>query len=341
MERESDDIHMCLSCHVLVEGLDNYVTHKKYQCPSKKVKFSPPKKGNKFDIRHSDNESGDLDIMKTEIPPNNAAILNNDNNQLSVSNEVEINDQINDTNKASLPLVLRQSEQPPTANLTDSVTSVPNNVDPVTHPHNELSLPTTITHSTEPFNTYNSNQTLVSPERYPIPEMFNEVGTNKINNIEYQYPVTSHTSVDPNLVINSNPSSSTKPDDIAKTLNDKHSEENKDNADMPDAASIAEFFSSLELRIRHPSEKRTFTYEQDNPPVTSSDLVSANVTNPSLSPNQKEDAFEERLKDIKISNILNNLNFSSDDEDLPSDVDDLLNFSEEDDEYRLIEHKMV
>ena len=60
--------------------------------------------------------------------------------------------------------------------------------------------------------------------------------------------------------------------------------------------------------------------------------ISNNETTENIVQQERQKVFEDRLQNLKFSNILNDLDFSSD-EDLPSDVDELLNFSDED-EYK-------
>ena len=86
-----------------------------------------------------------------------------------------------------------------------------------------------------------------------------------------------------------------------------------------DQASIEDFLSSLELQVRDPTEPAKEKSSEDAKAQFSGET------------------FEDRIKTLKIANILNDLDFSSDSDGLPSDLDELLDYAnaDEDEYYRV------
>ena len=113
------------------------------------------------------------------------------------------------------------------------------------------------------------------------------------------------------------------------------------NADLNEyVASFDEFFTSLQLKHCIPDKSSkskaghvdngisSVADSQDKDSLSMNTVVDESNVTADTTP-KAASTLEERLKGIKIANILNDFDFSSD-SDLPSDVDELLNFSDDD-----------
>ena len=188
--------------------------------------------------------------------------------------------------------------------------------------------PSTVSTLAVSLSTLEHPRPFLSPVRYPLEMFTTDVGQqlqtsffgSPVKSVAEQVSAVSVANLSVNTITKICNQSQSEPKGNSEKKSENGDEECRKeapNESMPDAATVADFFASLELKVREPNDKHPC------------DLQTSPLKNVSMQP-VKEDPFEERLKNIKIANILTDLEFSSDSECLPSDVEELLNFSDAD-----------
>ncbi len=343
------DTHICLSCHRAIIGLENYVQHKRQECPAKK---SSPKRRVTLPSIETFGQPGNPPLSESpnlifleHVEPGDFSAADSHSNFPHPNGESNSEktpaDALQPTENPSKitdesPVASFDQGQPElvsSGTLSYTQTAVvPSSEDLLHFPNQNL----TSTQS-QAGATSNASLSVVVNSNVSVPSI--------VSSGSPFSPTSTGVIVDPNLVLCETSTASHNPTSSAI-------ETNASAIDLQQSRAILDFFSSLELQLRPTAldQDAAGTTQQaqhtDDPDVEDNahsrnsqalskhgeqhrNLFSLSFDNLDQG---KESLFDSSKTSLKFATILNDLHLDSDSEgfDMPSDAEQLLNFSDED-----------